>query len=374
MEKSCVFFKGDRPCKPYWTKKLYEKNNFTCSKKCEAYTKMGKRILLIKIDARGDVLRTTPLAEGIKKEFPDSNLTWLVAKEAFPLIKNNPFIDRILTDDINNKNGLLCEFFDILINLDKDKKATYLANKINAKIKRGFLLSPTGVPFPINGGAEKLYNVALDNWGAKTKNTKNFQEMIFETAEIPYNNEEYFLKLDEEDLNFAEKFKKRLIKNKPIIGINTGCGPVYPYKKWHKEGIIKLIKKLNSEGKQVILFGGPDEKKLNREIKKKTKVIDSGCENRLTQFAALLNLCDVIFTGDTIALHFGIALKKPVIAVFGPTPSQEIKLFEGRKLVGKVPCLNCYNQFECIMDKERKPNCMKTITLEEVLKAINEFL
>ncbi len=374
MTRNCMYFKGDRPCKPYWSKKLYLNEPFKCSGRCPYYKEIEKRILVIKLDAIGDVLRTTPLAEAIKKKSPNSQLTWLVDKSGYDFLKNNPFIDRVLIYSQENINALNCEFFDILINLDKDKKATSLANKIKSTDKRGFLLSLYGTPFPINRGSRLLYRIALDNFGEKTTNKKNFQEMIFLAAEIPYNHEEYFLKLDKEDIEFAEKFKKKLSKDKQIIGINPGCGPVYPHKKWHKEGIIDLIKKLNNQGKQVIIFGGPSEEELNKEIKDKAKVVDAGCYNTLTQFASLMNLCDLIFTGDTLALHIGIALKKPIVCVFGPTPAQEIKLHKGRKLVGKVPCLNCYNQFPCIMDEEKKPNCMKTITTKEVVEAINELI
>ncbi len=373
MENTCIHFKGDRPCKPYWDKQLY-KNKFKCSKECKQYKNIKNRILLIKLDAIGDVIRTTPLAEGIKKNYPNSQLTWLVNQYGAEFLKNNPYIDRIIIYNQENVNALLCEYFDLMINLDKDKKATYMANKINSKEKRGYILGPYGTPFPLNKGAEYHYRIALDNWREKTTNKKNFQEMIFEIAEIHYNNEEYFLKLDKQDLEFAENFQKKLNKNKKIIGINSGCGPKYPYKRWHKEGIIELIKELNKQNRQVILFGGPDEIELNKEIKKEVKVIDAGCSNTLTQFAALLNLCDVIFTGDTMTLHIGIAFKKPVIAVFGPTPSQEIKLYKGKKLTGKVDCINCYNQFPCIMEERGKPTCMQTITLKEVLDAINENL
>ncbi len=371
MQNQCIYFKGDRPCKPYWDKRLYEKE-FVCSKNCKFYKETGKRILLIKIDALGDVLRSTPLAEGIKKKFPNSQLTWLVAEGGIPLLKNNPYIDRILPYTTETINGLMCEYFDTLINLDKDKKATFLANKIKAKEKKGFLLGLTGNPFPANKGAERLYGIALDNWGEKTKNTKSYQEMIFETAELPYNGEELLLDF-EEDTNFLQKFKKKL-SGKKIIGINTGCGAKYLYKRWGKNEIINLIHKLSPKKFQVLLLGGPDEIELNKEIEKKTKAINSGNNNSLIQFASLTKLCDIILTGDTLGLHMAIALKKPIIAFFGPTPSQEISFPIGKKLVGKVNCLNCYNQFPCLMEKEGKKNCMQTITPKEVFDCIIEIL
>ncbi len=374
MERTCIHFKGDRPCKPYWNEKLYE-NGLNCSKNCSSYKKIGKRILLIKLDAVGDVLRSTPLAEGIKKQFPNSQLTWLVAESGVSILKNNPYIDRLLTYNSENINGLMCEYFDILINLDKDKRATFLTNKIRANEKRGYLLGLTGTPFPINKGANLHYQIALDNWGKKNSNTKSFQELIFDIAEIPYNNEEYFLKLDEEYEKFAEDFRKKFLKkNLPVVGIVTGCGPVYPHKKWHKEGIIELIKKLKSKKIQVVLFGGKGDIEINKEIEKKTGAINEICNTSLPQFAALVKLCDVFFTGDTFGLHVAIAFKKPVISVFGPTPAQEIRIDKGKKLIGRVHCLNCYDQFPCIMEKNKKPNCMQTITSNEVFEEIMKFI
>lgn len=46
---------------------------------------MGKRILIVKLAAIGDVLRTTPLLSGLKRAYPQSHITWVVDKEALPL-------------------------------------------------------------------------------------------------------------------------------------------------------------------------------------------------------------------------------------------------------------------------------------------------
>ena len=49
------------------------------------------------------------------------------------------------------------------------------------------------------------------------------------------------------------------------------------------------------------------------------KVIDAGCDNSLMDFAALIGLCDILVTSDSLALHIGVALKKYVVTLFGPT-------------------------------------------------------
>ena len=74
----------------------------------------------------------------------------------------------------------------------------------------------------------------------------------------------------------------------------------------------------------------------NEKIKKlvKTEVIDAGCDNSLMEFASLVNLCNVIITSDSLALHIGIALKKKIVCFFYPTSASEIELYgRGEKII-----------------------------------------
>ena len=76
----------------------------------------------------------------------------------------------------------------------------------------------------------------------------------------------------------------------------------------------------------------------NEKIKDmaKTKIIDAGCNNSLMEFASLVNLCNILVTSDSLALHIGTALKKKIVCFFYPTSSSEIELFSmGIKIIGK---------------------------------------
>ena len=75
----------------------------------------------------------------------------------------------------------------------------------------------------------------------------------------------------------------------------------------------------------------------------KTRIIDAGCDNSLMEFASLVNLCSLLVTSDSLALHIGVALKKKIVAFFCPTPSAEIELYGmGIKIVPNIGCLCCY--------------------------------
>ena len=54
------------------------------------------------------------------------------------------------------------------------------------------------------------------------------------------------------------------------------------------------------------------------------------------EFASLVNLCSILVTSDSLALHIGVALKKKVVVFFYVTSAAEIELYgRGTKIIGK---------------------------------------
>jgi heptosyltransferase-2 len=65
-------------------------------------------------------------------------------------------------------------------------------------------------------------------------------------------------------------------------------------------------------------------------------------------------------------MHIAIALNKYVVAIFGPTCSQEIELYDnGAKIVSDIECSPCYKR-HCY----KKDNCMSRIRIEEILDKV----
>ena len=86
------------------------------------------------------------------------------------------------------------------------------------------------------------------------------------------------------------------------------------------------------------MFGGPEEEERNNKIlgKINSNVINAGCKNSIMDFVSLVNLCNIIISSDSLAMHIGIALKKRVVAFFYPTSAAEIELYsKGIKIIGK---------------------------------------
>ncbi len=276
---------------------------------CDEYEKKGKRILIIKLDAMGDVLRTTPIVRKLRKDFKDCEVTWITK---YPELASADIAMPYSTESVMR---ILADSFDISYNFDKCQNACALQNLVKAVKKKGFSLKD-GKCHPIDRDAEhKFLTGIFDSVGIA--NTKSYVEEIFEIAGLKFEKEKYILKQ-------TKKFRKKL--KKPLIGLNTGSGSSWKARNWPVEHWIKLAKMLKKAGYNVVLLGGEKEHQTNKSIAVKTKANYFGYFS-LENFIALMNECDIIITPVTLALHISIALEKRVILLNSVFNKNEFELY-----------------------------------------------
>ncbi len=339
---------------------------------------MNMDILIIKLGAIGDVLRTTAILPALKEKYEDCSISWVTQNESFDILKNNEFIDKLhmIDEDLNEK--LKDITFDLIISLDDDEKAISLTSSLKSEKIIGAYLENNKKTYT-KDSAEWFDLGLISKFGKekadelKALNKKTYQEILFRILGLDakkYKSYEPILNLEKEELKFAKAFseKNKITRKDLVIGINTGAGGRWKDKKLSEEKTIELIDKINTEKNiKILLFGGPAEAERNEKIKQgvKTDIIDAGCNNSLMGFAALVNLCKILITSDSLALHIGIALKKKIIVFFGPTSSAEIELYgRGKKIIPKTGCLCCY-----------KPECDTPINydVDEIVEAVKEL-
>ena len=57
------------------------------------------RILIIKLGSIGDVVHTLPALSDLRSSFPRARIDWLVEKPAAVLLRNHPWLDRVIEVD-----------------------------------------------------------------------------------------------------------------------------------------------------------------------------------------------------------------------------------------------------------------------------------
>ncbi len=322
------------------------------------------KILIIKLGAMGDVLRTIPIVRAIKESNKESMIVWVTKPESKEILENLPFIEKISTPP-----GELSEKFDKLYNFDTDEVATSLASSVNAKEKRGFY-SDSGFVQAFNLGAEYYLNTIFDDALKKT-NKKTYQEMMFEVAETPYSKHPFKISLSDKYKEYAENFiKKHNIKIENLIGIHTGSSSRWPSKAWSENKVIEFIEKIHKKH-AVLIFGGPNEIERNKRItnilsSKGIKVYQNNPNNSALEFASLVDRCEKIVCSDSFALHISIFLGKPTIGLFFCTSPDEV---ESYGILKKVVSPMLYKFFPERMN-EYNDELVNSISADEVASLI----
>ncbi len=333
-------------------------------------------ILVIKLGALGDVLRTTSILPGLKEKYSQCRITWVTRRNAGELLKNNGLIDKIVFDDEADEK-LKNHRFERVISLDDDEAACRRARAAVAQNIVGAYLENDRLTYSASSRAwfdmgliSRLGKKAADE--LKKRNSKTYQQILAEMLGIRMSRPE--LKLDGANLAFKNNFllKNRLGEGDMIIGLNTGAGGRWQLKALGEEKTIALAHLLMQTLKaRVLILGGPEEAERNQRILSAASgVIDGGCHNSLLDFAALVDACRVIITSDSLAMNMAIALEKRVIAFFGPTSASEIDLYgRGAKITPPMPCLCCYKK-QC----DIHPHCMEQIDIREIVRLAGEML
>lgn len=332
-------------------------------------------ILVVKVGAMGDVLRTTSILPGLKEKYKDSHIIWVTEEDSKDLVDSNPYVDEVY----GNKNieKLKGKKFDLIINLEEDYETCAFATSLEGN-KIGFFLKGDKIsPTP---SAEEWFNMSAlgekpRNDKLKRVNKKTYQQLMLEMLGLKPRNYDIYFRLNKKQKDYAEHFARQfnIHKDDLVIGLNTGCGGRWPQKMWGVEKTARLAERLNRELKaKVILFGGPEEVERNNEIiaLARVPIINTGCGNDLKEFPALVSLCDVFITSDSLGLHVAIGLKRRIVALFGPTSAPEIEMYGlGTKVVPDLDCICCYKN-SC----DKKPNCMDLISVDGVFNEIKSLL
>ena len=291
---------------------------------------------ITRIPSLGDVLRTTPILWALKEKYPVSSITWLVDRQAEPLLRGNHLLDRVLIWDEFVPFQLMKEKFDVLINLEKIAGICALADIIDAWVKYGFRFD--GI-----NGTYHAYERGLDfiDYIEKKKVGKPrdcWQKILIEMMGAQWKRQEYVI---------GYKPKSKEIYD---VGLNYTVGSKWPHKAMPVEKWQELEKELIREGYKVSWQQGVDD---------------------LYAYMDWINSCRILVSNDSLGLHIAFALKKNVIGLFGPTDSKEIYFYGNSKVVRsgtKCKYMPCY-KIKCVSGK----GCMEKINTREIISCIKDF-
>lgn len=367
----CKNYSGYKPCRPY----------YNCLEKgcADENANMGTKILIISLDALGNVLDNTPILHAIKRKFPFSTIYWITLPNAEKILWYNHLIDKVFSWTDENRMILKNIKFDYVMNADKSLYACAFANEVKAKTKLGFLLNDDGKIIPANKGAIYSYILGIDDQKKFRENTRSGVDIIHEVFDLKYKYDPYVFNFSDEEKEFISDYKNKIKFNDKYVyvGFNTGCSELFPNKKMTIEQHIKIIKELlKNKNLRIVLLGGKEDTERNKKIynafkKEQNKnIINTPSTLGLRRGACFMSIPDIVISGDSFGMHLAIALQKYIIAWFGLSCWAEIELYgRGEKLYPKeLECSPCWKRV-CPYNLE----CIEMIDLKRIVELVNNF-
>jgi heptosyltransferase-2 len=351
LHTDCRHFRGDLPCKPH------KQHGVHCDG-CAYYDKADRRLLIIKLGAIGDVIRTTPLLSPLKAQHPNALIYWLTySPDVLP-----ESVDVKLDFTLQNLLTIESTEFDFAVNLDKDREACALMNRVHAAVKKGFMLKD-GKCAPIDADAHhKFYTGVFDD--VSKANTASYPQEIFEIAGFKFHGEEYAL-----DNHEAGQHIWKLDRTKPIVGLNTGCGGRWTTRLWADENWTALAKKLIEQGCEVVLLGGEQEHQKNLVYADTTGATYFGFFS-LKTFIDLIDQCDAVVSQVTMAMHLALGRKKQLVLLNNIFNKHEFELYGRGEIIEPPTGCDCYYAPKCLREKNGGVHCMKDISPDTVFNAV----
>ena len=321
------------------------------------------KLLIVRLSSLGDILLTTPLVRTLKKNYPATEIDFVVREEYKDLLLLNPHLQNIFIynnnkDELKTLKNRICENnYDLIIDLQNNLRS-WLLLKCYGKSVLGFKKNNIKkfllVHFKIN----------------KLKNAKPVPLRYASTLEN--------FRLDDKGLELTtDKIQNPLLNSiENLIGICPGSK--HFTKTWPEEYFIELGTLLNENGFKVALFGGKDDIKVCERISSKLPSAINLCnDNNILQTAADMKCCKVIYCNDSGLMHVATAVNIPVIAFFGSTVKEFGFIpYNSKNLILENNSLSCR---PCThIGRERCPEkhfkCMKELAPQSAFEKLSLLL
>ena len=319
----------------------------------------------------GDLLLVTPVLRTLRTNFLHAHTALLADAKLADLVRLNQNIDELITIDKKGYHDKLLNYmrfigeirhkkFDLVINLHKNERASFIAALSGAKKIVGYSTFGPGL----------LFDQVIENRKRCKHQVHAHFDVLTETLGITNIDDRGIeMWLDEAaEATAAAIWSQAFPDIKPVIGLNIGAS--WPTKRWPKEYFAELADRLVDHGFAIAYFGGPmDVEIVDQAIslmkhKDHPQVVKLTGKVSLMELAALLKKCAVFVTNDSGPMHIATAMNVPLVSMFGASPVEGFWPYNDISIVMKTPlsCHPCYKHTCKLGGLE----CMNAITVDQV--------
>jgi len=350
----------------------------------QLHTRQFQRILLVKPSSLGDIVHALPVLHGLRTRFPKAHISWLVFDRFAPLIEAHPELDELIRlgraspaarrggDDGASGwsalrrlvRGLRRRQFDLVIDLQGLFRSGFLSLATGCAVRIGFARArelawmfythPILTDHPDAHAADRNYRVAH----------------MLGFADVP-------MKFDLAVTDAERQRASALLEN-------VGIGPNEPFqaalpgarwetKRWSPQNFAIVLDRVRAaHGLAGVLLGAPDERETCDAAAQlaKSRPANLAGQTGIRELVALIERAAVVLAHDSAPMHLAAALRRPLVAILGPTNADRTGPYAMPAAVvqANLNCVPCYLKRlrQCPYDHA----CMRWVAPEAIAERI----
>ena len=342
------------------------------------------RILIVKLGSIGDIVHTLPALSALRSAMPQAEISWVVERPSAEILKDNPFLDRLIEVDTKAlRRGLMsgetlraprqqlrrlrASAFDVALDFQGLFKSASIARLSGARRVFGYSRESLREPASSFLLSKKIYIPKRTHVIAKALQLVNGALGI----PVPTQPQDFVFLISVGETAEAEAERALVNTAGNYAILNPGGG--WPTKLWSAERFGKLADALWSHyGLYSLITHGPGEAELAETVVRSSLSGKARSVSlSLKGFYSLAKSARVYVGGDTGPTHLAVAANTPIVGLFGPT-----EWWRNGSPRAEDICVE-RNDIDCRVDCHRR-SCSKWICMdidvERVLEAVGRRL
>jgi lipopolysaccharide heptosyltransferase II len=317
------------------------------------------RILVIKTQAIGDLLLTTPALRDLRASHPDAQISLMVGAWSAAAIRKNPNLNEVI--EFEDRVLLRGHFWGALRLLWQIRKRRFDAAVIfhpSPFLHLFALLAGIPIRYGLTRGERNgfLTKGVPEDLGPNTYYPENFQRVVALMG-APTTAKPHTLDLEVHSDAEADRAASELltvsgwIPGEPFLLVAPGGGrnskDDVAAKRWPIENFIAVLQRIQTRWPtlRIVVTGSAGDREDTKALARVFPgAIDLTGATTLPQLFRLAAKAEAILCNDSALLHIGIANRTPVVVPFGPTLKDRFVPESGRALCiqSTTVCSPCY--------------------------------
>jgi lipopolysaccharide heptosyltransferase II len=323
------------------------------------------KILFLRPGGIGDAVLLIPAIQAVKRVFPSANIHVLAEERNAEVLSLCPEVERVFHyTRLPELVSVIREKYDVVIDTEQWHRLSAVVARLGG--------APISLGFATND-RKKLFTHPAP-YSHDDYEIESFLRLVEPIAEkAVFDRESPFVVVSEKDREKVEPLLDAVSKRQFV---SLFPGGTIPERRWGSDRFHDLAVALSENGYGAVVIGGKSDVRAGEDIIRGVpEGINLAGKLSLRESAAVINLSSLLVTGDSGILHLGYAVGSKVVALFGPGIEKKWAPRSSRvRVINKgLPCSPC-TRFGYTPKCPRNAECMKTITVEEVLENITELM